>query len=134
MHSTKCRTIHLHSPALSIDYIFAESELLRRRELSPAELKKLEAEGAINRHDRFSTLSYTLPLDGRRHSSNSSSSMGTLSPNYTDEREETLVASDEDHGRKLLMFHGIILRSQLIELLKNKVFFSENEGVSGQFS
>ena len=56
--------------------------------------------------------------------------MGTRSLNYTDEREETLVVGDEDHGRKLLMFHGIILRSQLIELLKNKVFFSENEGVS----
>ena len=90
-------------------------------------MKKLEAEGAINRHDRFSTLSYTIP---QRHSS---SAMGTLSPNYTDEREETLVAGNEDHGRKLLMFHGIILRSQLIELLKNKVFFNENEGVSGQF-
>ena len=59
--------------------------------------------------------------------------MGTQSPNYTDEREETLVIDiGEDHGRKLLMFHGIILRSQLIELLKNKVFFSENEGVSLQ--
>ena len=97
-------------------------------------MKKLEAESAVNRNDRFSTLSYTLPQDGRRYSSNSSSSMGTLSPNYTDEREETLVVGDEDHGRKLLMFHGIILRSQLIELLKNKVFFNENEGVSGQFS
>ena len=59
--------------------------------------------------------------------------MGTQSPNYTDEREETLVIDiGKDHGRKLLMFHGIILRSQLIELLKNKVFFSENEGVSLQ--
>ena len=58
--------------------------------------------------------------------------MGTQSPNYTDEREDTLVVGEEDHGRKLLMFHGIILRSQLIELLKNKVFFSENEGVSEQ--
>lgn len=32
--------------------------------------------------------------------------------------------------RKLLMFHGIILRSQLTVLLKNKIFFDENEGVS----
>ena len=55
--------------------------------------------------------------------------MGTHSPNYTDEREERLVVRDEV---KLLMFHGIILRSQLIELLKNKVFFNENEGVSLQ--
>ena len=110
---------------------FTEPEL-RRCELSPAELKKLKAEAVGNRHDRFSTLSYTLPQDGRRNSS--SSSMGTQSPNYTDEREETLVVSDEDRGRKLLMFHGIILRSQLIELLKNKVFFNENEGVSLQLN
>ena len=27
------------------------------------------------------------------------------------------------------MFHGIILRSQLIELIKNKVFFDEASGV-----
>ena len=27
------------------------------------------------------------------------------------------------------MFHGIILRSQLIELIKNKVFFDETAGV-----
>ena len=32
--------------------------------------------------------------------------------------------------RKLLMFHGIILRSQLTVLLKNKIFFDENDGVS----
>ena len=55
--------------------------------------------------------------------------MGTQSPNYTDEREDV---SDEDHGRKLLMFHGIILKSQLIKLIKNKVFFDENTGVSEQ--
>ena len=107
---------------------FTEPEF-RRRELLPAELKRLEAEAQRKRHDRLSTLSYTLPQDGRR----SNSSMGTQSPNHTDEREETLVIdSGEDHGRKLLMFHGIILRSQLIELLKNKVFFNENKGVSLQ--
>ena len=101
----------------------------RRHKLSPAELKRLEAEAQSRRHDRLSTLSYTLPQDDRGNNS----SMGTQSPNYTDEREETLVIdSGEDRGRKLLMFHGIILRSQLIELLKNKVFFSENEGVSLQ--
>ena len=48
----------------------------------------------------------------------------------TDER----VVGDEDHGRKLLMFHGIILRSQLIELIKNKVFFDENVRVSEQMN
>lgn len=42
------------------------------------------------------------------------------------------VREEEVDGRprKLLMFHGIILRSQLTVLLKNKVFFDETEGVS----
>jgi chloride channel 6 len=31
-----------------------------------------------------------------------------------------------------LVFHGIILRSQLVELLRNRIFFSENLGVSSQ--
>ena len=57
----------------------------------PAELKKLEAEAMGSRHDRFTTLSYTLPQDGRRNNSNNP--MGTQSPNYTDERADTLVAS-----------------------------------------
>ena len=56
--------------------------------------------------------------------------MGTTAPNYTDEREGAVMVGNEDSGRKLLMFHGIILRSQLIELLKHKVFFNENAGVS----
>ena len=74
-------------------------------------------------------MSYTLPQDANSRNS----SMGTLSPTYTDEREKTAVIGGKDLGRKLLMFHGIILRSQLIELLKHKVFFSESEGVSCQF-
>ena len=57
--------------------------------------------------------------------------MGTQSPTYTDERERDRdVKNGEDHGRKFLMFHGLILRSQLIELIKNKVFFDETVGVS----
>ena len=59
--------------------------------------------------------------------------MGIQSLTYTDEREGyTVVGNGEDHGRKLLMFHGIILRSQLIELIKNKVFFDASAGVSEQ--
>lgn len=72
-------------------------------------------------------MSYTLP-----HSGNSrTNAMGTQSATYTDEREETVaeVIGNRDFGRKLLMFHGIILRSQLIELLKHKVFFNETDGV-----
>ena len=43
---------------------------------------------------------------------------------------EALDSRENCLGRKLLMFHGIILRSQLIELLKHKVFFNESDGVS----
>ena len=55
--------------------------------------------------------------------------MGIQSPTYTDENEETQVVGNEDSGRKLLMFHGVILRSQLVELIRNKVFFNEADGV-----
>lgn len=46
---------------------------------------------------------------------------------YTDEKEE--VFSSKDLPTKLLMFHGVILRSQLTVLLKHKVFFDENDRV-----
>lgn len=42
------------------------------------------------------------------------------------ERTETLDARDG----KGLTFHGIILRSQLAEMFKNKIFFNESDGVS----
>ena len=41
-----------------------------------------------------------------------------------------VVNSDNNPLRKLLMFHGIILRSQLTVLLKHKVFFDENDKVN----
>ena len=44
------------------------------------------------------------------------------------ERDESV--SSRDTPRKLLMFHGTILRSQLTVLLKHKVYFDENDGVS----
>ena len=34
-----------------------------------------------------------------------------------------------DDQKVLLVFHGIILRSQLVTLLENKIFFSEGDGV-----
>ena len=58
-------------------------------------------------------------------SSKGSLKMESHSHMYTAEMEEV-----DGRPRKLLMFHGIILRSQLTVLLKNKVFFDENDGVS----
>ena len=38
-------------------------------------------------------------------------------------------ADEEGPPKKLLLFHGIILRSQLVMLLKKKAFFPEEQGV-----
>ena len=75
--------------------------------------------------DTYSTMSYTLPEN------KNSTTVGAHSPaTFTNERRGNgVVKSSENHGRKFLMFHGLILRSQLIELIKNKVFFDEASGV-----
>ena len=113
-------------------HVSLESERDERlyHSLSTHEPKKLNASRLEeDRNYEFTAMSYTLP-----HLQNGDSTggirrrMGTQSPTYYDERRED--SHEDDHGRKLLMFHGIILRSQLIELLKNKVFFSEDDGVS----
>ena len=44
--------------------------------------------------------------------------------NFDDNEEE------RDNGHEVLTFHGLILRSQLTEMFKNKTFFNESEGVS----
>ena len=56
--------------------------------------------------------------------------MGTRSPSYTDGKDRQHTESEEEGESQVLMFHGIILRSQLVEMLKNKIFFNENDGVS----
>lgn len=35
------------------------------------------------------------------------------------------------NGKMMLVFRGLILRHQLVMLLKNKVFFNEGDGVRG---
>ena len=35
----------------------------------------------------------------------------------------------QQDDKRVLVFHGIILRSQLVTLLENKIFFQEGEGV-----
>ena len=99
--------------------IFAGPRHARKQSrASPNQAKKLDI-------DTYSTISYTLPED------KSSKTMGTPSPTYANERRGAGVARNgEGHGRRFLMFHGIILRSQLLELIKNKVFFDEAAGVS----
>jgi hypothetical protein len=49
---------------------------------------------------------------------------------YAEGMEEEMEVEVDGKPRKLLMFHGIILRSQLTVLLKNKIFFDENDRVS----
>ena len=87
----------------------------------------MEQAVALVRSRTFST-SYTLPQCRKK------SNMGTRSRTYTDGNVgapgPTTAASDEESDRgEVLMFHGIILRSQLVEMIKNKTFFDEKDGV-----
>ena len=73
--------------------------------------------------ERHIGINSTPTREGLRGSHNVESRLFT----YTDEKEE--VFSSKDQPTKLLMFHGVILRSQLTVLLKHKVFFDENDRV-----
>ena len=46
------------------------------------------------------------------------------------DREGSDVFEEQRDNSEVLTFHGIILRSQLAEMFKNKVFFNESDGVS----
>ena len=89
--------------------------------MSPNLSRRSKAE---TRESQFTALSYTLP-DGSNDRSRIK--IGTQSPTYI--HRETVCGGDNER-RLLLMFHGVILRSQLIELIKNKVFFSEASRVN----
>lgn len=75
-------------------------------------------------------LSHTLPQHIRRRGRRSN----TGSPTHTSHRYEgpnNFDAEEERDGdHEVLTFHGLILRSQLTVMFKNKVFFNESEGVS----
>ena len=83
-------------------------------------------EGASLRRKRSQSESYSLPRDQR-------SSMGVKSSTYTDEQGGG-VNSKEGNSNGALLFHGIILKSQLVEMMKHKVFYEENQGVSPKHS
>ena len=53
----------------------------------------------------------------------------TLPENSRGKGIQFAYSEQEGVPKKLLLFHGIILRSQLVMLLKKKAFFSEEEGV-----
>ena len=82
-------------------------------------------EAASLRRKRSKSESYSLP----QHRRDQKSSMGVKSSTYTDEQGGVVNPIEEDDSDALL-FHGIILRSQLVEMLKHKIFFEENQGVS----
>ena len=50
--------------------------------------------------------------------------------NNKEEEEEARTYSERKVDKDLLVFRGLILRDQLIMLLKNKIFFDEGDGVS----
>ena len=110
----------LLSPTVLLAFGGPQQHARKQPKASPNQSREL---GAKDNMDVYSTISYTLP------EAKNNKMMGTQSPTYTDERR---AKNSGDHGRRFLMFHGIILRSQLIELIKNKVFFDEDAGVSGR--
>ena len=70
---------------------------------------------------------HLLSLSGLRRRKNiDPSSQGSAS----DERRDMMESEAERDYGKELTFHGLILRSQLAEMFKNKIFFNESEGVS----
>ena len=86
-----------------------------------------EEASQARRRKRSYSESYSLP----EHRRDQKISMGVKSSTYTDERRG-IIDSEEDSG-DVLLFHGIILRSQLVEMLKHKIFFEESQGVSQNF-
>ena len=68
--------------------------------------------------------SYNITQSSRKRRSK----MDTKSPTYTDEKDHQ-QATEEEKENEVLMFHGVILRSQLVEMIKNKIFFNEKDGV-----
>ena len=70
--------------------------------------------------DSSITLSFNLPSH--------SLGMGIQSPSAYSDKE------DETKPKKLLIFHGIILRSQLVMMMKNHIYFHEDHGVRQVFT
>lgn len=103
----------------------------KRKKRSPTEYPRgychIGGEVAVNeaasvRQNRSCSDTHSLPQQ-RRDQRNS---MGTKTQTYTDEKDR-VADSVEDEA---LLFHGVILRSQLVEMLKNGIFFEESQGVS----
>ena len=92
---------------------------------SGEDMKELEMQqaAALTQSGSYSA-SYTLP-----HQRRGKGGMGTKFPTYTDGKDSSPGAADEKDN-EVLMFHGIVLRSQLVEMLKNKTFFKDKDGVS----
>ena len=59
------------------------------------------------------------------HTASHNSIMHAYEGPYNFDTEE-----ERDSEHKVVTFHGLILRSQLTEMFKNKIFFNESEGVS----
>ena len=87
-------------------------------------------DGDIKEEDESGSSSHSESYSLPEQSFSGRSKMGLKSPSYTDERDRR-ESREGDKDSQVLMFHGIILRPQLVEMLKNKIFFDENQGVTG---
>ena len=107
-----------------------DSSSVLQNSLDGLDVKEVEIKQAVALvRSRTFSASYNLPQHRKK-----TSRMGTRLPTYTDGKDnapgQAAAASEEesDHG-EVLMFHGVILRSQLVEMIKNKIFFDEKDRV-----
>ena len=75
------------------------------------------------------TLQHDMPLGVRRRKNRADPTYSQV--NATFERRDMTGSEEERDRGKVLTFHGLILRSQLAEMFKHKIFFNESDGVSG---
>ena len=124
----------LPAEAIPLCLVFACVTFSSTDGLETKEIEMEQAAALIQSCGRTYSASYNLPQSGsRRRKTN----MGTKLPSYTDEKyteeekdTDTHITEEErDTESDVLMFHGIILRTQLVEMIKNKVFFTERDGV-----
>lgn len=67
-------------------------------------------------------------LSNRQSAGVNATGVHPIITSYQSNNSENIVGNNGP-----LIFHGIILRSQLIELLRNRIYFNENSGVSWQW-
>lgn len=120
-------------PSLLIDIIDRDDEIPSPIPDDGDALLSPDAATSINQHTSHPVHSHQYPTipeedDHRDDMLNSLTVTLTLPEHSRGRGIQSLYRSQDD--QRVLVFHGIILRSQLVTLLEHKIFFNEKDGVS----